>query len=300
VITVGPVNTRGVVACCAAAVLLLAGCAKPAASDADQVAASEAAKLRSELPTTATTTATTGPTAPVSAPPQPAVLAKNRIYRVGRLAASECEEPSVEPTSLQNVRAYYTQYVACLNKAWAPAIRQAGFTFTPPKLVVVLGRSPSSPCHADDWQDYYCGDTIYLDAKPDIAGYAEDPDSALVWMALMIGHEYGHHVQALTGIISAKYRRGLSLNGVELHLEDSRRLELQASCFSGAYLGADRDFFPADREWIYAWNYVIGDTEDPKHDHGNAENHVHWTSAGFNAAGPAACNTYTAPSPLVA
>jgi len=286
-----------VVASCAAAVLLLAGCAKNAEPDPAEVAASEAAKLRSELPTTV---ATTEPTVPVSAPPQPAVLAKNRIYRVGKLPASECKEPLIEPTSLRNVRAYYTGYVACLNKAWAPVIRKAGFTFTPPKLVVVLGRSPSSPCHADDGQDYYCGDTIYMDAEPDIAGFKDDPDWALTWMAFIIGHEYGHHVQRLTGILNAKYQRGLSLNGIELQLEETRRLELQASCFSGVYLGADRDFFAFDDGWLDLWNLVIADTDDPKQDHGNSKNNAHWTTAGFTTAGPAACNTYTAPSSSVA
>lgn len=124
-------------------------------------------------------------------------------------------------------------------------IRKAGFAFTPPKLDVVLGKSPSSPCHFYDGPAYYCGDTIYLDAKADLDGYRDDPEWSRAWMAVIIGHEYGHHVQALTGILAAKHERGLTLNGIELHQEESRRLELQASCFGGAYLGADRTSFPA-------------------------------------------------------
>jgi predicted metalloprotease len=285
-----------VVASCAAAVLLLAGCTKAAEPDSAERAASEAAKLRSELPSTV---ATTEPSAPVSAPPQPAVLSKNPIYGVGRLTASECEEPQVEPTSLSNVRAYYTQYIACLDKAWAPVVRKAGFTFTPPKLVVVLGRSPSSPCTFADGRDYYCGDTIYMDAATDIAAYREDPDWALAWMAFTIGHEYGHHVQALTGMLAALYKRDITLNGIDAHLEDSRRLELQASCFSGVYIGSDRAYFPVTPEWLDSWSLAIRNTIDSEHDHGSKENHGYWTAAGFDAAGPAACNTYTAGSSLV-
>ncbi|MEJ1110923.1 MULTISPECIES: neutral zinc metallopeptidase [unclassified Kribbella] len=289
-------NTRGLAATCAAAVLLLAGCTSTAEPAADEAAASEAEKLRSALPTT---TPTPEPSAPVSAPPQPAALAKNPIYRVGKLAASQCEEPTAPATSLANVREYYTQYVACLNDVWAPAIRKAGFTFVAPKLVVVLGKSPSSPCDFDDGQAYYCGDTIYMDAKVDITTYKEDPDWARAWMALLIGHEYGHHVQALTGILEAKYKRGLQLNGVDLQLEENRRLELQASCFSAAYLGADRDYFPADDGWREVWDEVIAASEDPAGDHGSAANHAHWTDAGFEAGGPGACNTYNADASFV-
>ncbi len=289
-------NTRGVAALCAAAVLLLAGCTKTAESEAGETAAAEAEKLRSALPTT---TPTSESTAPVSAPPQPAALVKNPIYRVGKLAASECEEPSVPATSLANVRSYYTEYVVCLDEVWAPAIRKAGFRFAPPKLVVVLGQSPSSPCDVDDRWAYYCGDTIYVDAELDIAEYKKDPDWARAWMALLIVHEYGHHFQALTGILEAKYQRSLQLNGVDLQLEESRRLELQASCFSAAYIGADREYFPADDDWLTVWDDVIAASDDPDRDHGSAANHAHWTDAGFEAGGPGACNTYSADSAFV-
>jgi uncharacterized protein len=291
------VNTRGVAALCAAAVLLLAGCTKTAEPDAGDKAAAEAEKLRSALPTT---TPTPEPSAPVSAPPQPAALVKNPIYRVGKLGASECEEPAVPATSLANVRSYYTQYVVCLNDVWAPAILEAGFKFAVPKLVVVLGQSPSSPCDVEDRWAYYCGDTIYVDAELDIESYKKDPAWARAEMALLIGHEYGHHIQALTGILDAQYQRGLQLNGVDLQLEESRRLELQASCFSAAYIGANQEYFPADEDWLEVWDEVIAASDDPDRDHGSAGNHAHWIDEGFEAGGPAACNTYNADSVFVA
>jgi hypothetical protein len=299
VVYIHSVNPRGLIATCAAAVVLLTGCTpKNTVSDADAAAASEAAKARSGLPTTADTPGSDS-TAPTSAPPLPTALTRNPIYRVGKLPSAKCAEPAYEPTSLANARAYFTQYVACLNKAWAPAIRKAGFTFRPPKLVVVLGQSPSSPCTVDDGRDYYCGGTIYMDAETHLALYREDPDEALAWMALAIGHEYGHHVQALTGVFAALYDREVTLNGVDAHLEDTRRMELQASCYSGVYIGADRNYFPVSLEWLDAWGLVIRNTIDDEHDHGKGENHEYWTTAGFDAASPAACNTYTVASSLV-
>ncbi|MDX2969645.1 neutral zinc metallopeptidase [Kribbella solani] len=293
-------NPRALLASCAAAVILLTGCTpKSSTSDADAAAASEVAKAREAMPTTTSDTPGADSTAPVSAPPMPATLVNNPIYRVGPLPSARCAEPAYEPTSLANVRAYFTQYLACLNKAWAPVIRKAGFTFTEPKLVVVLGQSPSSPCTVDDGRDYYCGGTIYMDAATHLDIAKDDPDWARAWMALEIGHEYGHHVQALTGILTALYKHDQTLNGVEAQLEGTRRMELQASCFSGAYIGADRYYFPVTPDWLVVWRKAILDTIDTEHDHGKGANHARWTTAGFDAATPAACNTYTAASSLV-
>ncbi|HET6738648.1 MAG TPA: neutral zinc metallopeptidase [Kribbella sp.] len=289
---------KRVIALCAAAVLV-AGCAQQnSTTDADKAAASEAAKARAGVSVSSEAPGGDS-TAPVSAPPMPKVLAANPIYRIGKLPASGCAEPAYRATSLANVRAYFTQYLACLNKAWAPAIRKAGFVFRPPKLVVVLGQSPSSPCDFEDGRDYYCGGTIYMDASTHIKFYKRDPAQARAWMALEIGHEYGHHVQVLTGILSSIYKRDKTLNGIDVQLEDTRRMELQASCLSAVYLGADRNDFPLTADWQYAWSLVTRNTVDDEHDHGNAANHGYWTFVGLDAGSPAACDTYTAASSLV-
>ena len=289
---------KRVIALCAA-VAMLAGCAsKNSTSDADKAFASEVAKARAGVTTTPDTPGA-GSTAPVTEPPMPKALAANPLYRIGKLPSSGCAEPAYPATTLANVRAYFTQYVACLNKAWGPAIRKAGFTFRPPKLVVVLGQSPSSPCDFEDGRDYLCGDTIYMDAETHIQYYKENPAWARAWMALEIGHEYGHHVQVLTGILNARYQRDKTLNGVDIQLEDSRRTELQASCLSAVYLGADRKDFPVTPEWEYSWDLATRETTDDRHDHGDAASHGYWTYAGISAGNPAACNTYTAASSLV-
>jgi predicted metalloprotease len=118
-------------------------------------------------------------------------------------------------------------------------------------------RAAGIRANVDDGRDYYCGGTIYMDAETRLALYREDPDEALAWMALALGHEYGHHVPALTGVLAALYDREVPLNGVDAHLEDTRRTELQASCYSGDYIGADRNYFPVSPEWLDAWGLVI-------------------------------------------
>jgi hypothetical protein len=134
------VNIRSprLIAACLLFALLATGCAQDeqtASSDADVAAASEAIKARSELPSSTPSSPSEEPSVEISVPQQPATLAKNPLYRIGQLPASRCAEPEYEPTSLASVRAYYSELLACMNKAWAPAIHKAGFTFRPPKVV---------------------------------------------------------------------------------------------------------------------------------------------------------------------
>jgi hypothetical protein len=253
------VNTRGpgLIAACLLVALLITGCTKEdqAASSEAEAAVSEAAKARSAVATGSPSAPSEDPSAQVSVLPQPSELAKNPLYSVGKLPASRCPEPQHAPTSLASARAYYTEFLGCLNKAWVRAIRKARFSFQPPKLVVTEGRSASSPCEYTDGLAYYCDGTIYMDAATDIAYYKENQERTRIWMAFNFAHEYGHHVQAMTGILKAWYERGVTLNGVDAALEESRRAELQASCLAGVYLGADRGWFPITGDWVDDYDY---------------------------------------------
>jgi hypothetical protein len=79
--------------------------------------------------------------------------------------------------------------------------------------------------------------------------------------------------------------------GGTIYMDAETHLALQASCYSGVYIGADRNYFPVSSEWLDVWGLVIRNTIDDAHDHGKGENHEYWTTAGFDAASPAACDT---------
>jgi predicted metalloprotease len=228
---------------------------------------------------------------------------RNALYRVGRLPASHCKEPSGRPTSVANVRKYYAEFIRCLDKVWAPVIRKAGFTFQSPRLEVYSG--PNRPsCNVSD-SGAYCGSgVISMSADFDIQNYRKNDK---LWtrttMAYVVAHEYGHHLQRLVGISAASDARAVYLNGVDASLAESRRIELQASCLSGVYLGADRNYFPVRGSWQQRWDWTIhhrGDEWNPTRSHGKSSSHARWTRSGFNAAGPAACNTFTASAASIA
>ncbi len=145
-----------------------------------------------------------------------------------------------------------------------------------------------------DGELYYCAGTIYMDAKPDIAYEKEDRAANRALMAFFIAHEYGHHIQALTGIEQAHNARNLKLNGVDVQLQETRRVELQADCFSGTFLASIRPTFPISDEWVRTWSATYEHYTDPNSDHGQGETRKAWSLKGFTAADVSACNTFVA------
>ncbi|MEU8226768.1 neutral zinc metallopeptidase [Kribbella sp. NPDC048915] len=247
-------------------------------------------------PTRTTPTRTVDPTQKLLAE-KLRIVAQNPLYRVGRLPASRCKEPSVRPTSVANVRKYYAQSIACLDKTWKPVIVKAGFTFQSPRLEVFTGKLRTS-CDVQD-SAAYCGNgVISMNATYDMDNYRKyDRLWTRTTMAHLIAHEYAHHIQRLVGISAASWTRTTYLNGVDATLQESRRVELQASCLSGAYLGADRSYFPVSGAWRTRYLWTIrnrGDEWGTKRDHGSAKNHSRWTRRGFDAGSASACNTFTA------
>lgn len=87
----------------------------------------------------------TGPTATVvPLAEETRTVVQNPLYKVGRIPPSRCKEPSARPTSVAKVKIYYIQFLGCLNKAWAPVMKEAGFRFWALQLQVYLGK-PHEP-----------------------------------------------------------------------------------------------------------------------------------------------------------
>jgi uncharacterized protein len=153
---------------------------------------------------------------------------------------------------------------------------------------------------------FYCGadETINMQWQDTPKSYREDPMPTRVDMMDTLAHEYGHHVQMLTNIlISSESREGWTKSSAA-KLEWSRRLELQASCFGAAFLGANKQSLGFRGEQLRFWEYQVqhsGDEYDPKkvRDHGSRKNQWLWGGAAFKSANPKSCNTYTAPAKKV-
>ncbi len=243
------------------------------------------------------------PTVTVTEKPVPNLvrLQKNEIYKAGKLAAAGCKEPSIKPTTQSAILEYYQAMLPCFDKAWAPLIKKAKYKFRSPKVVLKSKKVPASSCTGDSDVSYYCpaDETIAIDWQSDLDYYKQNPEAARIDMLDTMAHEYGHHVQGLTEMLTASWsEEGWEKNAAK-KLEWSRRTELQASCFAAAFLGANKASLRLTGSRLDIWEYGAkhsGDEYNPKkvRDHGSKTSHWFWSGPAFKSATPASCNTFTA------
>ena len=173
--------------------------------------------------------------------------------------------------------------LSSLNQTWQPIFQQAGAQWHQPELVFYQGGTRSG-CGAaqSSMGPFYCpqDEGIYIDtsfydemaqklgAKGDFARY------------YVIAHEYGHHVQKLTGvadqIASAQQQDPRNANRYQV------MMELQADCYAGVWAGKNRNLIePGDFEEGMTAASAIGDDtlERNAGQAVNPETFTHGTSA---------------------
>lgn len=205
---------------------------------------------RSSEPTTTTTTddppptRADTPTADTRQSPRPVhTLGDNPLFAGENGTPEIVCELATWHTSPQGAAAFFTSALPCLDAAWAPVMNRAGLPFFSPGIEFPEGSNWSSPCGAVAGGSgavaaFYCGEnnTLYMPfAGLQTEMYGPHPG---VYLAVL-AHEYGHHVQSMSGVLSAyaqaRYEAGVDS---EAGLELSRRLELQAQCLSGMFFAA--------------------------------------------------------------
>jgi hypothetical protein len=240
------------------------------------------------------------------------VVRYNKLYKTGAIPTSKCKELNVSLRTFAGVVAYENNLYKCLYGSWALPLKQAGAAYkVAPKLVVHNSSAVNSKCGVvTGGTAFFCGvdnGYIYIPAYVIINYWKQSPTMARAYATFTLSHEYGHHVQWLTGILNASWARQRAFSTYAAQLEESRRRELQASCLGGAVDGANKRNYPFSGGFMTQYNWVIsnsGDQPGGVRDHGSIKNHAFWVTAGFNArhsytvAGN--CNTFNASSAYVA
>ncbi|NKY84486.1 hypothetical protein HGA07_02460 [Nocardia veterana] len=203
-------------------------------------------------------------------------------------------------TQVDAARAFFESAATCLAEAWKPVLESAKLSFTAPKLVVTATTSGiTTPCSgsSSNFAAFYCGadQTIYMPVSQLQTEMFHDHWE--IYLSVF-AHEYGHHIQALSGILGAanKQRRQTGLYS-EPGLELSRRVELQANCFDGMYFAssaAGKSLTSVQAQSARSDAYGRGDGTGDMRSHGTAEHAGDWWSAGFDKNKTAQCNTFTA------
>jgi hypothetical protein len=152
--------------------------------------------------------------------------------------------------------------LSSLNQTWEATFAQQGAQFQAPTLRFATAQQFRTACGpaSTGMGPFYCpGDqTIYIDVNfyqelERMAGSGGDFARYYV-----IAHEYGHHIQAITGVLnqiqSVQQQNPRAANQLQV------RVELQADCYAGVWAGKNRNLIePGDIEEGMTAAAAIGD-----------------------------------------
>lgn len=220
-----------------------------------------------------------------------------------------CQLKPITATSTDaELKTHLNGLMACLVRAWQPPVTAAGYQIVRPS-VTIYGDSITTKCgKAGGGNAFYCPadqQVYYSRTLPnvvaDLKGSKWGPD-------LVLAHEFGHAVQARTGIL-------ISADGLEQQagvktpegLEISRRIETQADCFSGLFLRSTSQSLGIKQSDVPAMEVIfvaIGDdtltqNANIESTHGHGATRLYWARQGLGTSSVGKCNTFTAPSDKV-
>jgi predicted metalloprotease len=252
-------------------------------------------------PSTTRTTRTTTTPSILPTPTGEQSLSGNPIYQAGGMAQQVCAPPGW-PSDGPSGEAFYMAALPCVERAWQPLFERTKLEYDDPTVLVPTGTTSTSPCgtvSTTDASAFYCSanQTIYMTIRGITADWTGgDP---LDYLSLF-AHEFGHHVQHLTGTTKEQNRRERQAGpkspaGLELR----RRSELQVQCYSGMFIQSIIDsggpYTRADFDAARTFNFSYRSSPT----HGTSDNHGQWWVRGTGNQ-IATCHTWSAPSAEVA
>ena len=233
-------------------------------------------------------------------------LKKNSIYAVDlgavRTTCTVKVRSPKPPLQDSKLAAYGKKLVGCLMKSFAKPLAARGIELSTPR-VKAYRRTIKTPCGRFSQRDapaYYCSATrtIYWPVS------ADDGNEAYTFARLgylgLVAHEFGHHMQASSGMLREYGQRSFAVKSRGQRYLLSRRLELQAQCFEGVFLATTARSIRLssnDRYQLRVWHTYTGDEDPPagrKPDHGSSAAQIRWLNRGLDSGDLGRCNTWTA------
>ncbi|SDJ78853.1 hypothetical protein SAMN05421874_103213 [Nonomuraea maritima] len=235
-------------------------------------------------------------------------LKNNTMYLAGGLPRVNCRAGNASIFNHAQLKALILKTGSCMDRNWRTALTRQGIPFTPPRWAIVAKRGRGA-CgdfpHSGSIVPYYCPQnrTIYASTSAMVRGNGSSGGygQLITWnggIVSMMAHEYGHHVQNLTGLLDSWWDSSLeSSRSGKLAL--SRRLELQATCFGGMWMRSVATSYPvssANRSQLFWFYSRVGDQPGYPRDHGSPANNNLWFRQGWEKNKTYQCNTWMAPS----
>ena len=202
-----------------------------------------------------------------------------------------------------------------LDVYWSTTLPQQGVQYTSSEVVLFTGQVSTGCGNASSAVGpFYCPsdqliylDTAFFDQLSSQFGSSGGPLAEMY----VVAHEWGHHVQNISGI----------MNGLDMQdtgpSSDAVRLEVQADCFAGAWVGAAQNILDEDGQPFLQpvtdqqindalsaaaavgddriQEQTQGQVNPERWTHGSSEMRQRWFNAGLQG-GPNACNTFEVPN----
>jgi uncharacterized protein len=258
------------------------------------------------------------PPPPAASPdpiPQPATPAEaddltkhNRLYEQQVPVPVRCDNPTIDVSAANDaeLKAHFEGLMGCLMRVWNPPVTDAGWTLVRP-TVTIYGKSITTQCGNMGVNAFYCGldqQVYYSNQFHRVVG--EFTQNRFAVDAVM-AHEFGHVVQGRTGILWSTVVQRQQAGDKMAVLQISRRLELQADCFSGTFLrSVSRSLGLQQSDVAFLLNTFAsggddGGSNDPNDfgDHGRSASRRYWGTTGLSTSALSSCNTFTAEPALV-
>jgi uncharacterized protein len=230
-------------------------------------------------------------------------MKSNAVYSQSVTVPTECALPKIDITkaSTKALENHLNQTTACLWMVWNPPLTKAGFELPRPPVTVYTS-TITTPCGtAETGNAFYCAADQHIYYAKDLYEILPKSVQKANFVAEMVmAHEFGHAIQARTGIlISEKYWEKKS-SDAEGRVY-SRRTEVQADCLSGMFLNSvaqPSNLSDSDRTLLKELAYDLGDDvltgkANYDGDHGSGKSRQAWFNTGLTNTSIGSCNTYT-------
>ena len=261
---------------------------------------------------------TYSPPAPdLSPPPLPTVrtaeeatrtITADAVYGQSITAPTKCALPPIDVVTAgpEELEPYLNLVIGCLMAVWVDPMTAAGHELPRPPVIVYTEPIATGCGKVTMRNAFYCPADQAIYYAIDIM---DDLPASLLHARLIdettIAHEFGHAIQARTGIMNGAAALQSQASSPAEEEAFSRREELQADCFAGLFIrsiGQYTALTQNDLDLIAESARVIGDDTlagVTTHDHGKGENRRYWTQLGMASTSIGACNTWVAAEDLV-